>query len=196
MTTKPPLKKTTAARPKTTQKESKTPTAAEARQKASVNTAAREPLPLDPVWKKAKSAFEHIKPFAWDLLGTFLVLLAVLSILGLLGLSRGIWINSWVEFLKRSFGYGSFLIALLFGLSSILVFQFSVGKKLTLPFSRILAYEGLILLSFPLLSLFGGVSVERATEGLDGGVLGWGLAQLFYFMASAFWRCWKLQPAS
>ncbi|HOV05782.1 MAG TPA: DNA translocase FtsK [Anaerolineaceae bacterium] len=178
MTTKPPLKKTTAARPKTTQKESKTPTAAEARQKASVNTAASEPLPLDPVWKKAKSAFEHIKPFAWDLLGTFLVLLAVLSILGLLGLSRGIWINSWVEFLKRSFGYGSFLIALLFGLGSILVFQFSVGKKLTLPFSRILAYEGLILLSFPLLSLFGGVSVERATEGLDGGVLGWGLAQL------------------
>jgi S-DNA-T family DNA segregation ATPase FtsK/SpoIIIE len=178
MTTKPTPKKIPAARPKTTQKESNPSPAAKSRQAITTQATGREPLPLDPALQKAKFALEHIKPFAWDLLATFLALLAVLSVLGLLGLSRGIWINSWVEFLKRSFGYGSYIIALLFGFGSILVFQLSAGKKISLPFSRILAYEGLILLAFPLLSLSGGVSVERATEGLDGGVLGWGLAQL------------------
>lgn len=126
----------------------------------------------------ARSGLQNLKRFGWDLLGTFLALLAVLTLLGLLGLSRGTLMDSWIQFLKQSFGYGSFLSLVILGLLSALVFRQGAGKPLQLSFARIMAIEGLFITIFPLLASFGGVSIERAGEGKDGGLFGWGLAQL------------------
>jgi S-DNA-T family DNA segregation ATPase FtsK/SpoIIIE len=127
---------------------------------------------------RSKSDINDFKQFGWDLLGTFLVLLAVLTLLGLLGLSRGTLIKSWILFLKRSFGFGSYLLVLVFGCLGFLVFRYSAGKSFPISFGRLMAIEGLLLVTFPLLSFTGGVSLDRAYDGLDGGTLGWGLAQL------------------
>jgi len=125
-----------------------------------------------------RSVINNLKRFGWDLLGTFLALLAVLTLLGLLGLSRGTLMDSWIEFLRHSFGYGSFLTVVILGLLSALVFRQGAGHPLQLSFARLMAIEGLFIFIFPLLSSFGGVSIDRAAEGKDGGLFGWGLAQL------------------
>lgn len=127
---------------------------------------------------KSKKALGAIQRFGWDLLGTFLMLLAVLTLLGLMGLSRGSLINSWIKFLRHSFGFGSYLLVVIFILLGWLVYRLSTGNKNPLSISKMLGLEGLVIVVFPLLSYIGGVSVERSSEGLDGGVLGWGLAQV------------------
>jgi S-DNA-T family DNA segregation ATPase FtsK/SpoIIIE len=125
-----------------------------------------------------RSVINNLKRFGWDLLGTFLALLAMLTLLGLLGLSRGTLMDSWIQFLRHSFGYGSFLTVVMLGLLSALVFRQGAGHPLQLSFARLMAIEGLFIFIFPLLSSFGGVSIDRAAEGKDGGLFGWGLAQL------------------
>ncbi|MEL7590963.1 MAG: DNA translocase FtsK [Anaerolineaceae bacterium] len=127
----------------------------------------------------ARSGLQNLKRFGWDLLGTFLALVAVLTLLGLLGLSRGTLMDSWIQFLKQSFGYGRYLIVVILGLLSAIVFRQGAGKPLQLSFARVMAIEGLFITIFPLLAGFGGVSIDRAAEGKDGGLFGWGLAQLF-----------------
>lgn len=127
---------------------------------------------------RSKSALLSLKRFGWDLLGTFLALLAVLSLLGLLGLSRGTLMDSWIEFLKRGFGFGSILVVIILGLLSVLIFRFGARKHNSLSFVKVMAIEGSFITVFPLLSAIGGGSVERASNGLDGGLFGWGLAQL------------------
>lgn len=127
---------------------------------------------------RARSGLQNLKRFGWDLLGTFLALLAVLTLLGLLGLSRGTLMDSWIQFLKQSFGYGRFLSVVILGLLSALVYRQGMGRPLQLSFARVMAIEGLFITIFPLLATFGGVSIDRAAEGKDGGLFGWGLAQL------------------
>jgi S-DNA-T family DNA segregation ATPase FtsK/SpoIIIE len=127
---------------------------------------------------QSRSALHNLKRFGWDLLATFLALVGILSLLGLLGLSRGTLMDAWINFLHSSFGYGSFLIILILGLLSVAVFRHGAGKKSQLSFARLMAIEGLFITAFPLLSAIGGISVDRAASGKDGGLFGWGLAQL------------------
>jgi len=128
--------------------------------------------------------FSHFKRFGWDLLGTFLSLVAILTLLGLLGLSRGSIINSWIMFLRKGFGWGSFLLVIVIGFLAVVVFLYSAGKRIPVSFGRILAYEGMMLVILPILSCINGASLERAADGLDGGTIGWGLSQIFAFFSS------------
>ncbi len=137
-----------------------------------------EPLHQLTLLERSRGFFQHFKTFGWDLLGTFLILLAILTLLGLLGLSRGTLINSWILLIRRAFGVGSYLLVLLLTALGIIVFRHSAGKPFPMPFGKVMAIEGMLLVTLPLLAFTGGVSLDRAYEGLDGGTFGWGLAQL------------------
>ncbi len=121
--------------------------------------------------------FSHLKKFGWDLFGTFLLLAGVLSLLGKLGLSRGTLINSWIDFLSRNLGWGSYLFALILIYLGIAVFVHISGRKSPISIARVVALEGAFFSLLPVLSLTNGLSLDRAIQGLDGGTLGWGLAQ-------------------
>lgn len=131
-----------------------------------------------PIMDHSRSAVTQLRKFGWDLIGTFLILIALLTLLGLLGLSRGTIINSWIMLLQRGFGWGSYLLVAVFLLLGYTVFRYRAGKGFPLTFGQVLASEGVFFTSLPLLSLINGNSLDRAILGLDGGTLGWGLAQL------------------
>lgn len=169
-TQKPANKGTTANKTKRSPGKLEQPRASEENERTELDI-----LPV--LLEKSKGGLQHLKRFGWDLLGTFLVLLAVLTLLGLLRLSRGTLINSWIEFLRHGFGFGSYLVVLILGGLSLLSFSQSAGRKSPIPFGKLMALEGLFIVIFPLLSFMGGVSVDRSTDGKDGGVFGWGLAQ-------------------
>ncbi len=137
-----------------------------------------EPIHQQSLLDRSRALFQHLRTFGWDLLGTFLILLAILTLLGLLGLSRGTLINSWIMVIRRAFGVGSYLLVFVFTALGIIVFRHSAGKPFPMSFGKVMAIEGMLLVTLPLLSFTGGVSLDRAYEGLDGGTFGWGLAQL------------------
>jgi DNA segregation ATPase FtsK/SpoIIIE, S-DNA-T family len=120
-------------------------------------------------------AFER---FGFDILGLALMTLAVLTLTGLVlpDLSGGLLL-SWSGFVGRLFGWGSFwlLLSLVFAGIWLLTQKRKGGK---IAWGRIFALEAAAFSSMALLAIFGGTSLERAEGGMDGGIVGWGLATL------------------
>jgi S-DNA-T family DNA segregation ATPase FtsK/SpoIIIE len=130
--------------------------------------------------------FHHLKRFGWDLIGILLSLIAALSLLGLLGVTKGLVINPWIETIRRSFGWGSIALVLMLAFVGFSAFRHGAGSKFPFSLGQVLAYEGAFFTLLALLALFGGQSLDRAALGKDGGTLGWGLAQLFPTIVSTF----------
>jgi len=123
-------------------------------------------------------AWLSLNRFGWDALGLLLLALAVLSTLGLLNLTHGLFITPWVRLIRLSFGWGSPLVIVAFVVLALSCFRhyFHVWPKVSL--GRVLALEGLAFCALTFLSILGGMDLARAEGGQDGGVIGWGLAVL------------------
>lgn len=136
-------------------------------------------------FQKVTAFFLQFKRFGWDLLGLLFFLVTVITLLGLLGVSRGALINPWVRLLERYFGWGSYGIVLTLGFLGWAAFRHSAGKPFPLSLGKVLAIEGSFFALLGSLSVFGGFSLERAEAGKDGGILGWGLSKLLPDILSA-----------
>lgn len=121
-----------------------------------------------------------VRKFAWDLLGTLLFLLAALLFLGTFRFSQGVIINPLVALVKQGLGWGIYLFILILAMLGWACFRHSAGKRLGLSLGQVISLEGLYFSLLSLLSIFSGFSLERASAGSDGGVIGWGLAQFIY----------------
>ena len=129
---------------------------------------------------KVVAFFRHIRRFGWDLLGTFLLLVVVLSLLGYLGITQGALLSPWIKFLANYLGWGSYLFLLTIGYLGAACFLYRAGKPTGLSFGRIIALECVFFSILGLLSASGGIALGRAEQGLDGGLIGWGLTNLFW----------------
>ncbi len=112
-------------------------------------------------------------------LGTLLLAWAVVLLLGWAGITHGAWVDFGVRFLRSWLGWGLayMLISLALGGGYLLRLATSRGAEPhDIPWGRVLAWEVSALASLGLFSLAHGLSLDRATAGLDGGAVGWGLA--------------------
>lgn len=116
--------------------------------------------------------------FSWDIVGLGGVILAMLTLVGLLGLTKGVFISPWTSLVKRSFGQGGFLFAVLLGVSGCLILWKRSEETPRIEWGRILALKGVGFVLVALLSIAGGHLIERAEAGLDGGVIGWALVSV------------------
>lgn len=120
----------------------------------------------------------RFRRFGWDALGLFLLSLALLTVLGLVGLTQGSLIDPWILLLKTGLGYGSPLVVVALTILGLVCFRHHFESWPDFPLGRILALEGVAFCALTLLSIFGGLSLDAAEAGEDGGVIGWGLAVL------------------
>jgi S-DNA-T family DNA segregation ATPase FtsK/SpoIIIE len=123
--------------------------------------------------------YQYVKKFGWDLLGTLLLLIGVLSIFGSFGVSHGSLLNLWVKLLRHSFGWGTYLLIISILYGGVACFLYRMGKKTGLTLGRILSLEAAFFCLLAILSAVGGIDLGRAEAGLDGGTIGWGMANLF-----------------
>ena len=136
---------------------------------------------LRPSWQDRSATFLHqIRRFGWDLLGTFFILISVLSLFGFLGFSNGTLLNPWVWFLRHNLGWGSIPFVFSLAVLGVICYRYRAGKSTWLTFGRILALEGAFFSLLALFSIVNGAILNRAEKGLDGGTIGWGLANLLW----------------
>jgi DNA segregation ATPase FtsK/SpoIIIE, S-DNA-T family len=142
---------------------------------------------LQPNWQDRRREFYFsVRKFGWDLLGTFLLLIAILTIFGSFGFSHGSILNLWVNLLRHSFGWGIYPLIVSVVYMGIACFLHRAGKNSGLTFGRLLALEAAYFSLLAILSAIGGIDLGRAESGLDGGSIGWGLANLFGVNGSPF----------
>ena len=120
--------------------------------------------------------------FAWDIGGVLLLAVALMTLLALLipQFTRGVLLSWWTEKLTFWFGWGSAWVIGTIGVLGLWMLRKQhVSSPLHIPWGRVISLEVAAFASLTLLALWGGFSLERAEAGLDGGVIGWGLVELF-----------------
>src|SRR3990172_3378294 len=147
-----------------------------------------EPEPTSPsVMEALGRGWLRLERYSWDVLGVILLAASALTILALLNLSQGSFISPWGAFLKHWTGAGSYAIIFLMAYLGIAALRHQPERASRLDLGRVLALECVVFVIMALLSLFGGLSLERAEAGQDGGIIGWGLARMVSFLLPLPW---------
>lgn len=137
--------------------------------------------------KKAKSTpaaeqlLARLYPYQREIIGTILLLFAVITLLGLSSLTGGIISDWWAELFAQLFGWWAIPAALLLGiLGTLLTFGRLKDEPQPLPVDIIVGLELLFFVGLGLTHLLaeapGEYAVRLAREGGGGGFVGWGIS--------------------
>ena len=122
--------------------------------------------------------FEYLQRFLKDIGGLVLISFAIISLLGVLNLSQGRLLTSVIDVIKQGFGWGTIFFLLFLLYAGILILFRRMENFPDLNLKRLLWIEICFFSALGLLAIFGGNSLTRAAEGLDGGIIGWGIARI------------------
>lgn len=118
--------------------------------------------------------------FGWDVLGVIIITCSVITLIGLLNpaWAQGFLLSRWVSLISWSFGWGWPVVVLAALVLGVLCLRRRYKPWPKFHLGRVLALEGLVFLLLTLMAILGGFSLDNAEKGQDGGVIGWGLAEL------------------
>lgn len=129
--------------------------------------------------------------FTFDFIGIFLLAFALITLIALFlpQLSEGTLITLWRSLVHHAFGYGAVLVVIGAAAAGVMVLRLRLSQHAVngeprdasaqaVPWGRVIALELAAFSVLGLLSVIGGRLVDRAEQGLDGGFIGWGLAEL------------------
>jgi DNA segregation ATPase FtsK/SpoIIIE, S-DNA-T family len=146
----------------------------------------------------------RFRRFAWDIGGVLILAFSLMTLIALpveLGLTGGgKWLWAWGAFLRVWLGFGSLFVVLSGAALGLLMLLKKEGRFPRVSWGRVFALETAAFSALVLSSLTGGVSLERAEQGLDGGRIGWGLAELLRMaiesigLSSLFWAYLVVAP--
>jgi DNA segregation ATPase FtsK/SpoIIIE, S-DNA-T family len=137
-----------------------------------------EPEPVHEWLDELAAFWLRYGKFGRDVLGVSLLAAALLTILGMFQITQGVFITPWVNFLRTWLGWGGVVVPLLLAFSGVLALWRHFETAPSMRLSRILALEGAAFILLASFTVVGGISLDRARAGLDGGLIGWGLATL------------------
>jgi DNA segregation ATPase FtsK/SpoIIIE, S-DNA-T family len=158
------------------------------------NPSTRQPVPTREYNNTSRDGFGSTSRFerlSWDVVGVLLLAIALITLVALVmpELTGGILINVWRKLIRQAFGYGAFLVVIASAVAGLMMLRIRANQPgLTgdkqadsspkVPWGRIIALEMAAFSILAFLSVLGGRVVDRAELGLDGGYVGWGLAEL------------------
>jgi S-DNA-T family DNA segregation ATPase FtsK/SpoIIIE len=152
------------------------------------------------VWVIVLNLLTRFQRFLRDIGGILLLALATMTLLSLIApeLAGGSLLMGWRNFLNTWLGWGSFIMVFAIAIPGLLLMhrptkafvepktgmQPLAGSQPTetlyppIPWRRLFALEIGAFAGLAMLAALGKNSLERAEHGLDGGRIGWGLADL------------------
>lgn len=138
-----------------------------------------EPEPKPGLLEKIGILWLRVRRYGWDVFGILILVFTLISFLGVIGLTAGGLVDAWTAWLSRLFGWGASIVIGLIGLGGVMALRQHYKKIPQIHLGRVIALETLAFCLLILLSSVKGGNLERAQAGLDGGVVGWGLASPF-----------------
>jgi S-DNA-T family DNA segregation ATPase FtsK/SpoIIIE len=155
-----------------------------------------QPVRLD----RTLRAMTRFQRFFWDIGGVLVLALALMTLLALLVPSwSGGLLKWWVETLQLWFGWGSVWVLSIITVAGLwMLSRRKPPETQRVAWGRVMALELTAFTSIALMAVLGGISIERAEARLDGGRVGWGLAELLRMalesigLTGVFWQAFVL----
>ena len=152
---------------------------APARRRFPHEDAARKRPTVDPAVARMLRLATRLGKYWDDVVGVLLIVSALLTLLALLGLTSGALTEAWVGLLEAGFGWGAALVPLGLGWAGTVILARNLGWLPPVRWGRIIALEVALFALLGLLNRLAGGRVSQAVDGQGGGVIGWGVANVF-----------------
>lgn len=134
--------------------------------------------------------------FFWDIAGLGLIALALMTMMAMLipSWSGGI-LKWWVDTLTRWIGWGSvWLVSAMLVIGLWMLLHRASYREPVILWGRVIALELVAFSSIAILTVLNGSDLSRAEAGMDGGRVGWGLAEILrMFLAPVGLDHWFIQ---
>jgi S-DNA-T family DNA segregation ATPase FtsK/SpoIIIE len=129
---------------------------------------------------RALNIWVRFERFAWDVGGISLLAISVMTVLALIlpQLTGGDLILWWIGVLRRWFGWGSLFVILVLGVLGLVMLRRRMEDLPVVRWRRVFALETAAFSALTLMTLLGEGTLDRAEAGFEGGLVGWGLAEL------------------
>ncbi len=138
---------------------------------------AEQPPPAD--WFDwLERAQSHFGRFTFDAAGVILLAFSLMTLLALIDLTGGLLLTAWANILWQWLGWGSAFVVAASGIAGLSLLRKRVEGDMRIRWGRVIALEIAAFSTLTLFAILGGVSIERAAHGEDGGYIGWALAEL------------------
>lgn len=147
---------------------------------------------LDALAQQSKSfqgIWNRLRNYSWDIGGILLLAFSIMILIATLfpDLVAGSALLRWTKIIRLGLGWGSVFIVLSGMVLGIWMLKQQAGEPYSVIWVRIFALEGAIFFLIILFTVIGGHSLTRAREGLDGGLVGWGLVEAFSSVIGLIW---------
>ena len=142
----------------------------------STTTRSRKQAPPPPITWDEK-LISGIVPYRVELAGTLMLLVAVVTVLAMLDLTRSNWLSWWTSLLDQTFGWGIYALCFLLAALGIHMILRKVDKPYTVRPAQVIGFELILLTALALSSQISSSTLQDAYAGRGGGLVGWALAQ-------------------
>lgn len=128
-----------------------------------------------PTWDEI--VITKLLPWRVEIAGLALLLAALLTLFGSVGLFDSAGLASWSRLLRQLAGWGVFPLCLSLAVTGMHVALRRVARPYRVWPGQVIGFELILLAALPLSHLLLGGSLASALEGRAGGVIGWALAE-------------------
>ena len=147
---------------------------------------------LDTLAQRSKSfqgVWNRLKKYSWDIGGILLIAFSIMTLIATLfpSLVSGSALLRWTNVIRLGLGWGSIFVVISGIVLGIWMLKKQAGEPYSVIWVRIFALEGAIFSLIALFTVIGGHSLDRAREGVDGGLVGWGLVEALSSLIGLFW---------
>lgn len=141
----------------------------------STSKSSQKPSSPPPTWDE--KLIKGLLPYRVELVGLLLFLVAVLTLLTLLGFTRSSWLNWWTGLLLQLFGWGAYALSLILAAAGIHLMLRKMNRPYHIRPAQVIAIELMLLPALALTYQLTSGTLLDAFEGRSGGLIGWALAQ-------------------
>jgi DNA segregation ATPase FtsK/SpoIIIE, S-DNA-T family len=133
------------------------------------------PPPVPETWDE--HLVDGVLSYRFELAGIFLFLLAIVTLLALLGLTQADWLVWWTRLLRELLGWGAYVACILVAAGGIHLALRRVEKPYNFRASQVIGLELAVITLMGLSHLIRGLSLADAFAGKGGGLVGWALSE-------------------
>lgn len=144
-----------------------------ARTKSSPKRSKKPPPP--PTWDE--QLINKLMPYRMEMVGLLIFILAIITILALLGFTGSSWLAWWTSLLKQTFGWGVYPLFLIVAGVGVHMMLRKVERPYHIRPTQIIGLELILLPALALSHQISGATMVDAYQGQAGGLVGWALSE-------------------